>query len=95
MSKKEIRAFNYANIYKRYSEVSLECCRLKSDVYMHWCKDDKNIEALRNNAETALENYYNAMFTVYFDEEMEIEKVLREKESKSRKFFNFFKRKGR
>lgn len=54
---------------------------LMTDEYMHWCKEDENIERLRSVAEKAVEEYLRAVSSVYFKEERELTEQLCKKKT--------------
>lgn len=72
---------NYAMFYEHFMELVRSKGTIVSGGYMHWCKEDSNLESLRQNAEDALEKYINAVSSMFFKEERMLNEQLLKKKT--------------
>lgn len=67
---------NHAILYDKWVELMRAYHTVVGDQYMHWCKEDENIERLRSDAEVSLKNYMEAVGSVYFEEANELTELI-------------------
>lgn len=72
---------NHTVFHKQYMKLIDAKHTLMTDGYMHWCKEDNNIERLRSVAEKAVSEYLSAVSSVYHEEERELTKQLCKKKT--------------
>ena len=76
MKDNRITLNNFAILYQSYIRAISASANIREDGFMHWCKEDDTLDALRENAERALDAYVSAIAEVYFKEEREIATLL-------------------
>lgn len=67
---------NHAMLYDKWVELMRAYHSVVGDQYMHWCREDETIERLRSDAETSLNNYMEAVGSVYFEEANELTELI-------------------
>lgn len=72
---------NHVIFHEQYMKLIDAKHTLLTDEYMHWCKEDENVEKLRAVAEKAVEEYVSAVSKVYHKEERELTEQLCKKKS--------------
>lgn len=72
---------NFASLHEGYMETISAYNNILTAKHLHWCKENEEIERLRQDAEDAVGKYMRAMSSVYHNEEREITEQLLKKKS--------------
>lgn len=72
---------NHTEFYRQYINLIDAKHTLITDEYMHWCKENEDIERLRSVAQKAVEEYLSAVSKLYHAEERELTEQLCKKKT--------------